>query len=107
MSSVTSRAQPSAVLKATTRSGCEYCPLRMFSITVFFISFVVAGLAIGATQARTKIVQHDINGDINGQLARYQRGLVTHDATLHNGNSMHRAYRVFRSERPVNIGQDL
>jgi hypothetical protein len=34
ISSVTPRAQPSAVLKATTRSGCEYWPLRIFSTIV-------------------------------------------------------------------------
>ena len=32
--------------------------------------------------------------------------MVTHDATLHNGNAMRWAYRVFRSERAVNISQE-
>ena len=49
-----------------------------------FVSFVVARLGIGATQPRTILVQHDIDGDIKGGLARYQQGLVTHD-TLHDG----------------------
>ena len=46
-----------------------------------FVGFIFASLAIGATQARTKIVEHNINGDIKAWLARYQRGLVTIKAT--------------------------
>ena len=55
---------------------------------------MVAGLGIGATQPRTIVVQHDIDGDIKGGLARYQRGLVTHD-TLHDGR------RVWCSDQNV------
>ena len=77
MSSVTSRDHPSEVLKATTRSGCEYWPLKMFSMVVFS-SASSSPVSQYATKARTKIVQNDINGDIKGRLARYQGGLVTH-----------------------------
>jgi hypothetical protein len=67
---VTSRAQPSAVLKATTRSGREYWPLRIIGL-----GFI--GLDISATEI-AKVIQHDVNGYI---LIGNQRCQGKHDTT--------------------------
>ena len=63
MSSVTSHAQPSAVLNATILTGCKYAPLRNIFDDNGLVSFGFVGLDISAAQ-RPKVVQHHMDGDI-------------------------------------------
>jgi hypothetical protein len=61
MSSVTSRDQRSAVLKATIRSGWEYCPDSKFSIRRSSFGICRLGLAPRHPKPASEIVQHKID----------------------------------------------
>jgi hypothetical protein len=84
-------------LKATTRIGQEYSPSMLDNAR--FVGGGFVGFAIGAAKALAKIIQNNMNGDIKRWLARRQRDLVTHDATLTMPVQLRQTGRVFRSKR--------
>src|SRR5262249_11715574 len=72
MSSVTSDDQPSTVLKATTRAGFEYSPLRIL-LTTRFIGLGLISLDKSTAELFSKIIDHNMNGD--HQLARQEQAM--------------------------------
>jgi hypothetical protein len=67
----TSRDQPSAVLKATIRTGSEYCPSSRSVIRVFQIGALLIGLAPSPARA-TEVVEDQINVEVVRQ--RWSKG---------------------------------
>ena len=59
-SNVTSRHEPSAILKAMMQTGLGYSPESRLRITVFAICGVSVGLPPRLTQPRSEVTQHDV-----------------------------------------------
>src|SRR5690348_10961714 len=103
MSTVTSRDQPSVVLKDTMRTGFLYSPAKEIAYERLAIGTVHVSLAPRASEPPTEIIEYQI-GVLVGPVGHDgRRG--THDAILHSARQVERIPTAMMREPPCASGR--